>query len=151
MEHTGLKNVSTYKLLYRITSTSCNLLQLFQTIWRNCWIFENKDSNHRTSHSNHRTSLAVQCLELHVSTAGSMGLVPGRPTEIPHATRHGQKKKKTNTNSNHVVWWSYGTEAHHNTGNFETLKILFSFARYSHFLSFALLVLPIALKLNCVY
>ena len=105
-------------------------------------MFKNKDSNHRIS-------LTVQCLELHVSTAGGMGLVPGQPTEIPHATRHGQKKKKTH--SNHVVGWSYGTEAQHDTGNFKTLKILFCFARYSHFLSSALLVLPIALKLNCVY
>ena len=33
-----------------------------------------------------RTSLADQWLRLHVSTAGGLGSIPGRGTEIPHAT-----------------------------------------------------------------
>ena len=41
------------------------------------------------------TSLVVQWLRLCTSTAGGMGLIPGRGTKIPHAT-HGQKKKKKN-------------------------------------------------------
>ena len=40
-----------------------------------------------------RTSLAVQRLRLHASTAGSMASIPGRGTEIPRAMRGGQKKK----------------------------------------------------------
>ena len=32
-----------------------------------------------------RTSLAVQRLRLHASTAGGMGLIPGQGTKIPHA------------------------------------------------------------------
>ena len=40
------------------------------------------------------TSLVVQCLRLCASTAGGMALIPGRGTKMPHATWHGQKKKK---------------------------------------------------------
>ena len=40
------------------------------------------------------TSLVVQWLRLHVPHAGSMGLIPGRGTEILHATSCSQKKKK---------------------------------------------------------
>ena len=40
------------------------------------------------------TSLAVQRLRLRASTAGGVGLIPGRGAKIPHATRHSQKKKK---------------------------------------------------------
>ena len=39
------------------------------------------------------TSLAVQWLRLHASTAGSAGLIPGWGTKIPHATTRQQKKK----------------------------------------------------------
>ena len=37
------------------------------------------------------TSLAVQGLRLHASTAGGAGLIPGRGIKIPHAARCGQK------------------------------------------------------------
>ena len=40
------------------------------------------------------TSLAVQWLRLHTSTAGGAGSIPGGGTKIPRATRHGQKKKR---------------------------------------------------------
>ena len=40
------------------------------------------------------TSLVVQWLGLCVSTAGGTGSIPGRGTKIPHALRHGPKKKK---------------------------------------------------------
>ena len=40
------------------------------------------------------TSLAVQWLRLCASTAGATGLILGRGTKIPHATRCGQKKKR---------------------------------------------------------
>ena len=36
------------------------------------------------------TSLAVQRLRPHASTAGGMGSIPGRGTEIPHALWHSQ-------------------------------------------------------------
>ena len=39
------------------------------------------------------TSLVVQWLRLPASTAGGTGLIPGLGTTIPHAVRHGQKKK----------------------------------------------------------
>ena len=39
-----------------------------------------------------RTSLAVQWLRLHASTAGGLGSIPGWVTKIPHA--HGAAKKK---------------------------------------------------------
>ena len=35
----------------------------------------------------------VQWLRLQASTAGGMGLIPRGGTRIPHALRHGQKKK----------------------------------------------------------
>ena len=40
------------------------------------------------------TSLAVQWLGLRASTARDTGSIPSRGTKIPHATWHGQKKKK---------------------------------------------------------
>ena len=40
------------------------------------------------------TSLAVQWLRLHASTAGGMGLIPCRGNKILHAMWHGQKIKK---------------------------------------------------------
>ena len=43
---------------------------------------------------NEGTSLAVQWLRLHASTAGGTGSIPGCGTKIPHAMWHGQKKKK---------------------------------------------------------
>ena len=40
------------------------------------------------------TSLVVQCLRFHVSTAGGMGSIPGQGTKILQVTQHGTKKKK---------------------------------------------------------
>ena len=40
------------------------------------------------------TSLAVQWLRLHTSTAGGTVSIPGQGTKIPHAALCGQKKKK---------------------------------------------------------
>ena len=40
------------------------------------------------------TSLAVQWLGLHASTAGGTGLIPGQGTKIPQAVQRGQKIKK---------------------------------------------------------
>ena len=40
------------------------------------------------------TSLVVQWLTLHASTAGGMGSLLGSGVEFPHATRCGQKIKK---------------------------------------------------------
>ena len=40
------------------------------------------------------TSLVVQWLILHASTAGGTGWIPGWGTKIPQATWRGQKKKK---------------------------------------------------------
>lgn len=39
------------------------------------------------------TSLAIQWLRLHASTAGRTGLPPGWVTKIPHAMQSGQIKK----------------------------------------------------------
>ena len=39
------------------------------------------------------TSLAVQWLSLHTSTAGSVGSLPGQGNKILHAMQHGKKKK----------------------------------------------------------
>ena len=41
------------------------------------------------------TSLVVQWLRLHVSTAGGVDSIHSLGTNIPHATQHGQKKKKS--------------------------------------------------------
>ena len=38
------------------------------------------------------TSLVVQWLRFHSSTAGDAGLIPGQRTEIPHAPWHGPPK-----------------------------------------------------------
>ena len=43
------------------------------------------------------TSLAVQWLRLHTSTAGGVGLILGRGNKIPQAAWHGQKKNNNNT------------------------------------------------------
>ena len=43
----------------------------------------------------YRTSLMVQWLRCHVSNAVDVGSIPGWGTNIPHATRCGQKIKKT--------------------------------------------------------
>ena len=40
------------------------------------------------------TSLAVQCLGLHASSAGDMGSVSGQGTKIPRAAQCNQKKKE---------------------------------------------------------
>ena len=40
------------------------------------------------------TSLVVQWLRLHTSTAGGVGSIPGWGTKIPHAMGRSQKKKK---------------------------------------------------------
>ena len=40
------------------------------------------------------TSLEVQWLGLHASTAGGAGSIPGRGNKFPHAAQHGQKMKK---------------------------------------------------------
>ena len=40
------------------------------------------------------TSLEVQWLRLHASTAGFTGLIPDQGSKIPHAMQCGQKKKK---------------------------------------------------------
>ena len=40
------------------------------------------------------TSLAVQWLRFHASTAWSTGQIPGRGTKIPHAAWHGLKINK---------------------------------------------------------
>ena len=39
-------------------------------------------------------SPVVQWLRLHVINEGGMSLIPGQGNKIPHAARHGQKKKK---------------------------------------------------------
>ena len=41
------------------------------------------------------TSLAVQWLRLCAPSAGGMGSIPGRETEISHAVQRGQKPKKS--------------------------------------------------------
>ena len=53
------------------------------------WVLQNL-----VSRSNGGTSLAVQWLRLHASTAGGVGSIPGWETKIPHAARCRQKKKK---------------------------------------------------------
>ena len=40
------------------------------------------------------TALVVQWLRLHASNAGDAGSIPGLGNKIPHATGHGQKKRK---------------------------------------------------------
>ena len=47
-----------------------------------------------------RTSLVVQQLRLHVSTAGGMGLISSGGTKIPHACGVARKLKKKNKSSN---------------------------------------------------
>ena len=39
-------------------------------------------------------SLVVWWLGLHASTAGGLGLIPGRGTKIPQDVRRGQQQKK---------------------------------------------------------
>ena len=46
------------------------------------------------------TSLAVQWLRLHASTARGTGSIPGWGTKITQAAQHGQKQKTK------LRWWS---------------------------------------------
>ena len=48
------------------------------------------------------TSLAVQWLRLHASTAGGTSSIPGRGTKIPHAASHGQKNNKNKVPIVHI-------------------------------------------------
>ena len=41
------------------------------------------------------TSLVVQWLGLHASTASSLGSIPSRGTKIPKAEQHSRKEKKS--------------------------------------------------------
>ena len=50
------------------------------------------------------TSLVVQWLRLHESTAGGVGSIPGWGTKISHATQCGQKtKQNTKTNPKSTI------------------------------------------------
>ena len=51
--------------------------------------------NGATNSETSGTSLAIQWLRLHTSTAGGVGLILGQRTKILYATEHNQKKKKT--------------------------------------------------------
>ena len=53
------------------------------------------------------TSLVVQWLGLHASTAGGTGSIPGRGTRIPCAVRCSPKKKKEELGRN--TWASEGS------------------------------------------
>ena len=48
----------------------------------------------RKEQNSARTSLAVQWLGVYVTTAGSLGLIPGQGTKILQAPQHSLKKKK---------------------------------------------------------
>ena len=50
--------------------------------------------NENTNQKRYETSLVVQWLRPHASTAGVMGSIPGQGTKIPHAMWRSQKKKK---------------------------------------------------------
>ena len=52
---------------------------------------------------NRGTSLALQWLRLHVSTAVGMGSIPGWGTKIPHVAQCGKKKKKKKKNWEHFA------------------------------------------------
>ena len=65
-----------------------------------CWITKRKQpfsfSFLKKKHSG--TSLVVQWLIFHASTAGTPGSIPGQGTKIPHATRRSRKNKQNNSN-----------------------------------------------------
>ena len=42
----------------------------------------------------YRSSLVVQWLRLHTSTAGDAGSIPGQEAKIPHAAHEAKRKKK---------------------------------------------------------
>ena len=58
------------------------------------------------------TSLAVQWLRFHASTAGGVGPIPGQGNEIPHAPWCGQKIKslKKNDNCMSLCWVIYNKD-----------------------------------------
>ena len=51
-----------------------------------------------------RTSLVVPWLGFCASTAGSVGLIPGRETKILHATQRSHKHKKEKEKKNNNNW-----------------------------------------------
>ena len=60
-----------------------------------------------------QTSLAVQWLKLHASTAGSTGSIPGEGTKIPHAIQHSHKQTKN-------LYTNVGSSSIHNDKKLET-------------------------------
>lgn len=67
---------------------------ILHTMW---W---HKYSSKKTIQQPRRTSLAVQRWTLCTSTASDVGSTPGWGTRIPHALRHGKKKKNSKKWSN---------------------------------------------------
>ena len=53
--------------------------------------FHAQDSPHHKNYPGLGTSLVVEWLRLHASTAGGVGLIPGQGTNIPYAPRLGKK------------------------------------------------------------
>ena len=60
----------------------------------------------------------IQWVRLHASTAGGVGLIPGRGTEIPHPAQCGQKKKKKNPSNNPFAVTPHSCSAPGNTNLF---------------------------------
>ena len=69
-----------------------------------------REKNHALKNVLTATSLVVQWLRRHASTAGGAGLIPGRGAKTPHAVQHGQKKKKSfNSNQKRKKQTNYKT------------------------------------------
>ena len=62
-----------------------------------------------------RTSLVVQWLRLHTSTAGCTGSIPGRGSKIPHTARCDQKKEKKRESLGLGYFWQTGCKSGHPT------------------------------------
>ena len=58
---------------------------------------------HQIRNPNRGNSLAVQCLRLHASTEGGMGLISGQGTKIPKVLRHRQNKQKNPTKQKRII------------------------------------------------
>ena len=73
-------------LTFRGYHLSLNSKELGVKFWE-----EGGKNNKRGGDQN---SLVVQWLRLHASNTGGAGSIPGLGNKIPHATGHGQKKRK---------------------------------------------------------
>ena len=97
-----LSNTQIYNLLAYVSSHLHNSLSQFRfggMVGVKCWpwgfwLNPCHGPKYNTKYKNIKSMLGLSWVRLCTSTAGGVGLIPGRGTKIPHASQCGKKKKK---------------------------------------------------------